>query len=193
MWILTDPLEISTVHAICSLTENVSTSEQRSLTPVTWGEYSHPPMLRVSTKRYHRLFDSSSSSTPQSSIPEGVSGSGERCPSSSSSCSGESSGELSFNGSKEGRLRPIFADKIDFRFETPVFSESFRESGISLEAGGELEQSGKCWAINDEPRGLAAETETGWTAGGRIDKSKISSGNTGLPPSHVDEGESLDH
>jgi len=79
-------------------------------------------MLRVSTKRYHKLFDSSSSSSPQSSIPDGVPGMGDVRPSSDPSASGERRGELSFNGSKEGRPLPIFAEMIEFRFETSVVS-----------------------------------------------------------------------
>lgn len=79
-------------------------------------------MLRVSTKRYHKLFDSSSSSSPQSIIPEGVPGMGDVRPSSDPSSSGERRGELSLSGSKEGRPLPSFAEMIDFRFGTSVVS-----------------------------------------------------------------------
>lgn len=79
-------------------------------------------MLRVSTKRYHKLFDSSSSSSPQSSIPDGVLGMGDVRPSSDPSCSGERRGELSLNGSKEGRPLPGFPGMIDFRFGNSVVS-----------------------------------------------------------------------
>jgi hypothetical protein len=56
---------------------------------------SHPPMLKVSKKRYHTLFDCSSSPSFQSSTPEG----GLLPPPvrrSLSDGSGDSRGELSF-------------------------------------------------------------------------------------------------
>lgn len=112
------------------------------------GEYSHPPMLRVSTKRYHKLFDSSSSSSPQSSIPDGVPGMGDVRPSSNPSSSGERRGELSLNGSKEGRPLPIFAGMIDFRFGTSIVSWLLRKSDASYENLGDFGESGGYCAIN---------------------------------------------